>query len=115
MKIIKDFSATDINLAYNLPYKDIVEFCQRWEIAKLELFGSILRADFGPHSDVDFLVTFAPAARWSLFDLVKAEEELSCIVGRPVDLVEREPIEQSSNWIRRKAILESARSIYVAG
>ena len=115
MMILKDFSAGDINLAYDLPYDSIVAFCQQWKIAQLELFGSILRDDFGPHSDVDFLVIFAPDARWSLLDLVKAEEELSSIVGRSVDLVEREPVEQSHNWIRRRAILGSARSIYVAG
>ena len=113
--INEDFSAADIKLAYDLPYNSIVAFCQRWKIVQLQLFGSILRDDLGPHSDVDFLVTFAHDARWSLLDLVKAEEELSAIVVRPVDLVEREPIKQSRNWIRRRAILDSARSIYVAG
>ena len=114
MTVAKDFGVANINLAYQLPYQGIVKFCQQWKIVKLELFGSILRDDFGPQSDVDFLVTFAPDTHWSLFDLVKAEEELSHIVGRPVDLVEREPVEQSHNWVRRKAILSSARSIYVA-
>lgn len=103
-----------INHAYNLPYSAIVTFCQRWKIVKMELFGSILRDDFGPQSDIDFLVTFAPDARWSLFDLVEAEEELANLLGRPVDLVEREAIEQSHNWIRRKDILASAREFYGA-
>ena len=111
----EDLSVANINLAYDLPYNNIVAFCQRWKIVQLELFGSILRNDFGPHSDVDFLVTFATDARWSLLDLVQAEEELSNIVGRPVDLVERGPVEQSHNWIRRRAILDSARSIYAVG
>lgn len=73
---------------------------------------SILREDFGPESDVDFLVTFDPAARLSLFDLVDAEDELAAIVGRSVDLVERGPIEQSRNWMRRRMILGAAQTIY---
>ena len=97
-----------------LPMAAIAEFCRRWKVLKLEAFGSALRADFGPQSDVDFLVTFETSARWSLFDLVDAETELSGIVGRPVDLVEREPIEKTLNWIRRQGILSSVRTIYAA-
>lgn len=92
----------------------ITEFCRRWKIVKLEVFGSALRSDFGPDSDVDFLVTFHPGARWTLFDLVHAESELSSLVGRPVDLIERGPIEESENWLRRRAILGSAQTLYVA-
>jgi hypothetical protein len=92
----------------------LVGYCRRWKIIRLEVFGSALRADFRPDSDVDFLVTFASDADWSLFDLVDAEDELSRLVGRKVDLVEREPIEKSRNWIRRNNILGSARTIYVA-
>ncbi len=102
------------SLTLGLPMTTIAEFCRRWKMLKLEVFGSALRDDFGPHSDVDFLVTFHSEARWTLFDLVHAETELSSLVGRPVDLVEREPIEQSENWLRRRAILESARTLYVA-
>ena len=99
-------------LPIDLPYDALADYCQRWKITKLEVFGSVLRDDFGPESDVDFLVTFDPAVRLSLFDLVHAEEELSSLVGRPVDLVERDPIEKSRNWIRRRSILESAKTIY---
>jgi predicted nucleotidyltransferase len=102
-----------LTLPIELPYDALEDYCRRWKITKLEVFGSILRDDFGPESDVDFLVTFDPTERLSLFDLVDAEEELAVIVGRPVDLVEREPIEQSRNWMRRKLILGSARTIYV--
>jgi len=100
-------------LSVELPYEAIGAFCREWRIWKLEVFGSVLRDDFGPESDVDFLVTFDPAARLSLFDLVNAEDELSAIVGRPVDLVERGPIEKSRNWMRRRMILGSAKTIYV--
>ena len=90
----------------------IIEFCRRWKITELSLFGSILRDDFRPDSDVDMLVTFAPDAQWSLLDHVTMEEELSNIVGRKVDLVSRRAIERSANWIRRKAILGTAEPYY---
>jgi hypothetical protein len=101
------------SLPIDLPYEALEPYCRRWKIVKLEVFGSILRDDFGPESDVDFLVTFDPAARWTLFDMVDAEEQLAALVGRPVDLVEREPIEQSENWMRRRLILENAQTLCV--
>ena len=81
---------------------------------ELCLFGSVLEAGFGPHSDVDVLVSFAPEAEWDLFDATHMEEELAEILGRPVDLVTRRSLERSRNWIRREAILRSAEPIYVA-
>ena len=95
--------------------KKVAAFCQRWKIVELSLFGSVLRDDFRPDSDVDVLVTFAPEADWSLFDHMAMEEELSAAVGRKVDLLSRRAIERSANWIRRQAILESAEPFYVAG
>jgi predicted nucleotidyltransferase len=73
-----------------------------------------LRRDFGPDSDIDLLVTYAPEARWSLFDEARMQEELERLLDRPVDLVSRRAVEESPNWIRRKSILESAEPIYVA-
>ena len=93
----------------------VAAFCQRWKIVELSLFGSVLRDDFRPDSDVDVLVTFAPEADWSLYDHMAMEEELSAAVGRKVDLFSRRAIERSANWIRRQAILESAEPFYVAG
>ena len=93
----------------------VAAFCQRWKIVELSLFGSVLRDDFRPDSDVDVLVTFAPEADWSLFDHMAMEEELSAAVGRKIDLLSRRAIERSANWIRRQAILESAEPFYVAG
>jgi len=92
----------------------LADFCRRWKITEFALFGSVLREDFRPDSDVDVLVTFAPDAEWSLFDDVDMEEELSVIFGRKVDLVSRRAVERSDNWIRRKAILSTAEPIYVA-
>ena len=98
-----------------IPRDRIAEFCRKHRVRRLSLFGSALRDDFRPESDVDFLVSFAQDARHSLFDLAAIEEELGAILGRKVDLVEREAIEQSENYIRRRHILESEEPLYVAG
>jgi len=90
------------------------QFCTRWKIARLELFGSMLRGDFRPDSDVDLLVTFAPDAQWGLFDHARMEREISELLGRKTELVSRHAIEASHNALRRNAILGSAQPIYVA-
>ena len=97
-----------------LPMVEIAEFCRRWKIRELAVFGSYVRDDFRPESDLDFLYTFAADVPWTLFDLVTMDQELAAIVGRPVDLVDRTSIESSENWIRRRAILGTAETIYVA-
>ena len=94
--------------------KKVADFCRRWKITEFALFGSVLRDDFRPDSDVDVLVTFAPDAEWSLFDHVDMEEELSAMLDRKVDLISRRAVERSDNWIRRKAILSTAEPVYVA-
>jgi predicted nucleotidyltransferase len=98
-----------------LPRQAIEAFCRKWEIVRMELFGSVLREDFRSESDIDFLVTFAPEAEWSLFDLVVMQGELETLLGRKVDLVERRAVEKSTNWIRRQEILGTAREYYAAG
>ena len=98
----------------DLDTERIKEFCMRWKIAEFALFGSVLRDDFRPESDVDVLVTFAADARWTLFDHVQMQDELRSILGRGVDLVSRRGIERSPNYIRRRAILDSAEVIYAA-
>jgi len=92
----------------------IAEYCRKWKITEFALFGSVLRPDFGPESDVDVLVTFDREAHWTLFDLVHMEDELAQLLGRKVDLVSRRGIESSANYIRRKAILSSAEVIHAA-
>lgn len=92
----------------------ISEFCRKWKIAELSLFGSALRDDFTPESDIDLLARFAPDAQWSLLDHVQMETELEAILGRKVDLVSRRGIERSRNALRRKSILESSEVVYVA-
>lgn len=91
---------------------EIRGFCERWRIERLDVFGSALRADFGPDSDVDLLVTFAEGSDWSLFDHVHMEDELAAIIERDVDLVSRRAVARSHNWIRRDAILKSAKPIF---
>jgi len=93
----------------------VEDFCRRWKIKELALFGSVLRPDFGPDSDVDLLVTFADDAEWSLFDHVQMESELARMIGRRVDLISRRAVERSDNWIRREAILRAAEPLFVEG
>ncbi len=87
----------------------IRRFCSRWRVAEFSLFGSVLRDDFGPDSDVDVLVSFAADARWSSFDLVDMEEELEGLFGRKVDLVEAAGLR---NPFRRREILASRHVIH---
>lgn len=96
------------------PRERIEEFCRRWKIAELSLFGSALREDFRPDSDLDLLVRFAAEAEWSLFDHARMERELSELLGREVDLVSRSAVEESPNWIRRNEILRTATTLYAA-
>jgi predicted nucleotidyltransferase len=102
-------------LPISLDRERIAEFCRKWKIEQMWLFGSVLTKRFRPDSDVDFLVRFDPSAPWSLFDIMEAEEELKTVVGRDVDLVERSAVEKSENWIRRRSILESAVPFHVEG
>jgi hypothetical protein len=97
-----------------LPEAKVGEFCRKWKITEFALFGSVLREDFRPGSDIDVLVSFELHARWSLMDIVKMQDELETVLGRKVDLVERSAIEQSENYIRRRHILDSAEPVYVA-
>ncbi len=99
----------------HLPFEAMAAFCEKWKIVRLEIFGSALREDFRPESDVDFLYVFAPDARVSLWELPTIEEELSRLVGREVDLISRNGIERSENWLRRKEILGLTCLVYDAG
>ena len=99
----------------SIPQQELAAFCRKWKIKRLSLFGSVLRDDFRPDSDVDVLVSFLDDAQWRLFDLIHMEEELSAMVGRKADLVDRRSVEASRNYIRRRHILSSLEQVYVAG
>ena len=103
-----------MNAHIHIPRSQINSFCHRWLVSELSLFGSVVREDFGPDSDVDVLIQFQPQARHTLLDMARMEEELRQIFGRDVDLVERSAVEQSRNFIRRKTVLQSAESIHAA-
>jgi uncharacterized protein len=105
---------TMASVRIRIPLQDIRRFCRRWKVSELALFGSVLRDDFQPDSDVDVLMSLEPDARVGLFDLVTMQRELASIFGREVDLVDRAAIEKSQNYIRRKAILGNFEVIYAA-
>lgn len=98
----------------SVEHEAMTTFCRNWRIAELALFGSILRDDFRPDSDVDVLVTFAHDAETTLFDLVRINDELEVLFGRPVDVVTRSAVERSRNPARRESILSTAEVIYAA-
>lgn len=96
-----------------IDYDKIADFCQKWKITEFALFGSVLRDDFQQdRSDVDVLVSFDQDAHWTLFDLVDVEDSLSILFARKVDLIEKQSIEKSRNYLRKKEILQSYRVIY---
>jgi predicted nucleotidyltransferase len=92
----------------------LAELCRRFGVERLEVFGSAARGAGFDHnrSDADFLVTFKPSARNDLAAFADLKEALERLLGRPVDLVEREAIEASRNFIRRRAILHEAETVY---
>lgn len=94
------------------PTRGIADFCQRWKVLELAVFGSALRADFNPDSDIDLLVSFAPDADWSLLNHVQMQQELQALFNREVDLISRRALERSPNWLRRQEILGTARIIF---
>jgi predicted nucleotidyltransferase len=93
---------------------DVEAFCQRWDIAELSLFGSVLRNDFRPDSDIDILISYFPEKTKGLLDRVRIKHELEVLFNRNVDVMTRKAIEHSRNKFRRQEILGSAEVIYVA-
>ncbi len=87
-------------------------FCRRWHIARLEVFGSVLRDDFDTSSDIDFLVSFEPEGGPTGMDWFQIKEELARLVGRKVDLLDRRLVEHSRNLYRRQHILREATTVH---
>lgn len=94
------------------PLQDIARFCQKWQILEVSLFGSVLREDFNPESDVDVLVTFSDKSEWGLFDHVQMQQELQALLNRNVDLISRRALEHTQNLLLRNEILKTAKVIY---
>ncbi len=97
-----------------IPYDEIAALCRKWRIRELALFGSVLRDDFRADSDIDVLVDFDPGAPWALASWMSIRDELSSLLGRPVDLVEKGAIEQSHNPLLKSHILTHMEPVYVA-
>lgn len=104
-----------VNGAIEFRDDDLDAFCQKWRIRELALFGSVLREDFRPDSDIDVLVSFEAGAPWDLWHVIEMQEELEAIFGRSVDLVDRDAVERSDNPFRKRAILTRSRVIYSCG
>ncbi len=100
-----------MKLQVQLDQKTLEEFCRKWRIRELSIFGSALREDFGPESDLDFLVSFDPEAPWSLFDLMEMREDLEFRLGHAVDLIEKEALRNP--W-RKREILDTREVVYAS-
>ena len=101
-------------LKIQLSQQALAAFCQHWKIKEMYFFGSVLREDFRPDSDIDIMVSFEEDAIWGLLELVRMKRELKALLGRDVDLLTKKSIEQSHNWIRQQEILGTAQVVYVA-
>ena len=96
---------------FDVPQETLKEFCHKWKIKELSIFGSALRASFTADSDIDFLAKFAGDADWSVFDVSRMNDELSKLFGREVDIVEESGLR---NPFRRREILANRNVIYVS-
>ncbi len=94
-----------------LPPKKIEDFCLKWKVSEMALFGSVLSDEFRSDSDIDILVSFKNDADWGLFDFVDMIDELKAVFGRKVDLIEKDSLR---NPFRRQTILTDNEVIYVA-
>ena len=95
----------------DIPQEEIAAFCQRNHIRRMALFGSVLRNDFTPESDVDVLVEFEPDQTPGL-EFITMQDELSEILGRQVDMYTFKGVESNRNWLLREEILNSAEVQY---
>jgi len=98
------------NLRFTVPEDAVADFCRRHRIRRLSLFGSVLRPDFRPESDIDVLVEFDPAARIGLIGMAAIENELSDLAGRKVDL--RTPADLGHHF--RDRVVAGAEVMYAA-
>ncbi len=100
-----------IHPSLNVTRETIAEFCRKWQIVELALFGSAARGELRDDSDIDVMVEFAPAARHSLYELVDIQDELAAIFGREVDVAEKGAIR---NPFRMQSISRDLTVLYAA-
>lgn len=103
-----DYRVTQARIT--VPEQQLAELCRRFQVRSLALFGSVLREDFRPDSDVDVLVEFDSDARIGFLAFSRMQRELADLVGRPVDLVPREGLKP----VIRDQVLANAEEIYAA-
>jgi predicted nucleotidyltransferase len=99
------------NMHIELPMEQIETFCRKYGVEELSLFGSVLRGDFGPGSDVDVMLKFQPGHGFTFENMPDIQDELAAIFGRPVDVIEKGRIR---NPLRRQAIMSSYQVVYAA-
>jgi predicted nucleotidyltransferase len=99
-----------VKQSIQIPRKQLVELCRRYHVRRLALFGSVLRNDFRPDSDVDVLVLFEPDAQIGFMALGHMKRELSVLFRRPVDLVPQDGLKP----VIRESVLSSAEEVYAA-
>lgn len=107
-------SDADVLARIGLSREDLARFAEEHDVVELGVFGSVLRADFGADSDVDFLVRYRPGTHRDLAALERERADLSCLASRKVDVVTRPAAERMRNPIKRRRILGSVRNLYVA-
>ena len=103
-----------MNPRLNITDDQLADFCRKWMIVEVWLFGSVLRDDFSAKSDVDVMVCFQDAAPWSLFEMAEMKLELEAMTGRTVDLIEKPAVEHHRNPWTRHEILSTAERVYAA-
>ena len=101
-----------MNSQISIPKDALASFCRKYGINRLSIFGSALREDFGPESDIDLIVEFEQGRIPGLFGLAGMELELSELFGGDIDLITRAEVEESRNYIRRENILASTEVVY---
>lgn len=113
VRLFEDSGGSTMHTAtrIELPTKQIEEFCRKYGVEEFSLFGSVLRDDFGPESDVDVMLKFKPDRGFTFENTPDIQDELEAMFGRPVDVIEKGRIR---NPIRRKGIMNSYRVVYVA-
>jgi len=94
----------------HMSYEDVVKICERYRIAELSLFGSVIRDDFNENSDVDFLVVWENSSmnndRWDFITII---DDFTRLLNREVDVID---VDELTNPIRRKSILSTCEMIY---
>ena len=106
MEILKKLENNGVHIRYD----DLVKICKKYQIIELSVFGSSIRDDFNDNSDIDFLVSFEPTSRLSLYDIVDLKDDFKDLLNREIDIVEKEAMK---NPIRKKRILSTREVIYV--